>query len=73
MLIAHRGGSMEAPENTLQAFEHALKAGAQFLETDVRITKDDCMILCHDEDLQRICGDPRKVVEVDFRDLPTFK
>ena len=51
MVIAHRGGSQEAPENTIQAFDYALKAGAQFIETDVRITKDGCMIVCHDEDL----------------------
>jgi glycerophosphoryl diester phosphodiesterase len=43
------------------------------LETDVRITKDGRIIVCHDEDLQRLCGDPRKVVEVDFKDLPSFK
>ena len=31
------------------------------------------MIVCHDEDLQRLCGDSSKVIEVDFKDLPQFK
>ena len=43
------------------------------METDVRITKDGRMIVCHDEDLQRLCGDPRKVCEVNYADLPKFK
>jgi glycerophosphoryl diester phosphodiesterase len=73
MLIAHRGGSWEAPENTLQAFNYALMTGAQFLETDVRITKDGHIIVCHDEDFKRLCGDPRKVKEVNLNELPNFK
>ena len=47
--------------------------GAQFLETDVRITKDGHIIVCHDEDLKRLCGDPRKVKEVNLNELPSFK
>lgn len=39
----------------------------------MRITKDGHMILCHDEDLQRLCGDSRKVREVNLKDLPKFK
>ena len=50
MIIAHRGGSWEAPENTLKAFKKALQNGAQFLELDTRITKDGVVIVCHDAD-----------------------
>jgi len=50
-----------------------LKVGAQFLETDVRITKDGHIIVCHDSNLKRMCGDPRKVAETDLKDLPSFK
>ena len=42
------------------------------LEMDVRITKDGQIIVCHDEDLLRLCGDPRKVKDVNFKDLPKF-
>ena len=72
-LIAHRGGAAEAPENTLQAFVKAIeKAKCQILEMDVRITKDGQIIVCHDEDLLRMCGDTRKVKDVNFKDLPKF-
>ena len=72
-LIAHRGGSAEAPENTLQAFIKAINgATCQMLEMDVRITKDGQIIVCHDEDLLRLCGDKRKIRDVDFKDLPKF-
>lgn len=43
------------------------------LEMDVRITRDKQIVVCHDEDLQRLCGDSRKLCEVDFAQLPKFK
>lgn len=43
------------------------------LEMDVRITKDKQIVVCHDEDLWRLCGDRRKVAEVDFKNLPKFR
>ena len=73
ILVSHRGGGWEAPENTLQAFCYALFHGAQFLETDVRITKDGVIIVCHDENFSRLCGDPRKVIDVNHNELPKFK
>ena len=50
-LIAHRGGGWDAPENTLQSFRKAVTLGCHMLEMDVRITKDNQIIVCHDEDL----------------------
>ena len=47
--------------------------GVQMLETDVRVTKDGVVIVCHDADLNRLCGDTRKVCDVNFADLPKFK
>ena len=73
IIISHRGGSMEAPENTLQAFNQAIKAGTQFLDCDVSITKDGQLILCHDTNLQRLCGDPRNVKDIDYKDLPDLQ
>lgn len=51
----------------------ALIEGVQMLETDVRVTKDGVVIVCHDADLNRLCGDPRKVCDVNYADLPKFK
>lgn len=54
--IAHRGLSTQYPENTLLAFKKALEAGADGIETDLRLSLDEEVILFHDADLKRITG-----------------
>lgn len=71
--MAHRGGSWEQPENTLQAFNYALHNGAQFLEFDVRVTKDNVILVCHDDDFDRLCGVKKRVRDVNVSELPKFK
>ena len=48
LVIAHRGAHNLAPENTLTAFELAIKVGAEFIEFDVRKTKDNEIVINHD-------------------------
>lgn len=55
-LIAHRGLSGIAPENTLPAFEEAGKAGYFGAECDVYMTKDGKWVIMHDGDTKRMCG-----------------
>lgn len=52
-IIAHRGDSADAPENTLAALQNAVDAGAQAIEIDVRMTRDGDVVLMHDADLSR--------------------
>lgn len=52
-ISAHRGNVSSAPENTLAAFKNALKAGAHFIEVDVRTTKDGILMIMHDANLER--------------------
>jgi glycerophosphoryl diester phosphodiesterase len=52
-VIAHRGASGSAPENTLEAFELALRHGADAFELDVRLTGDGVPVLLHDPTLDR--------------------
>ncbi len=52
-VIAHRGGSGSAPENTMAAFEMALEAGADFLEMDVHASSDGHIVVMHDPALGR--------------------
>lgn len=52
-LIAHRGASHFAPENTLAAVREAKKLGASWVEFDVRLTKDNELICFHDDELNR--------------------
>jgi len=52
-IIAHRGASSYAPENTLPAFQKAIEQGADAIELDVRCTKDGIPIVCHDATINR--------------------
>ncbi len=55
-VIAHRGASAKAPENTFPAFELAVRAGTHGIETDIRATKDGVAVLLHDENVKRTTG-----------------
>ena len=52
-LIAHRGASGDAPENTLAAYKLALEMGADFVEPDLQMTKDGVLVCLHDTTLER--------------------
>ncbi|MFD1716810.1 glycerophosphodiester phosphodiesterase [Georgenia deserti] len=52
--LAHRGGSLEAPENSRAAVEHTRTLGLRYLETDVRATRDGVAVLLHDPTLDRV-------------------
>jgi len=70
LVIAHRGGALLAPENTAQAFRAAALAGADAIETDIRLTRDGALVCVHDPDLRRLCGgDPRAVADLDLATL----
>jgi glycerophosphoryl diester phosphodiesterase len=53
IIVAHRGNQKLEPENTLAAFRRAIDEGADALETDLRFTSDDQLILFHDHTLER--------------------
>lgn len=53
LVIAHRGASAYAPENTLPAFRLALDMNADFIEYDLQVTKDKQLVVLHDETLER--------------------
>lgn len=71
-IIAHRGSSMAAPENTLAAVEQAIEDGADYVEIDVRLTADDEVVLFHDRSLARLTGDPRRLNELTREELAGF-
>jgi glycerophosphoryl diester phosphodiesterase len=61
IVYAHRGASLERPENTLVSFELALALGADALETDVHLTADGGVVACHDPDGGRVAGVERAI------------
>jgi glycerophosphoryl diester phosphodiesterase len=68
-IVAHRGASADAPENTVEAFDLALEQGADVLEIDLQMTADRRLVALHDPTLERTHGDPRAVGELTVGDL----
>ena len=69
LVIAHRGSSAQAPENTLPAFQLAWEQGADAIEGDFQLTKDGHIICFHDKDTKRIAGQPLAVSEATLEEL----
>jgi len=68
-IIAHRGASGYAPENTLKAFELAVKMGARDFEFDIHRTKDGILVVHHDYDLKRTAAKEAKIAELAYEEL----
>lgn len=69
MVIAHRGFSGTAPENTLIAFKKALDLGVDMIELDVHLSKDAEVVVIHDETLNRTTNGKGKVAEYTLKEL----
>jgi glycerophosphoryl diester phosphodiesterase len=72
LVIAHRGASGHAPENTLAAFERAVELGAGFIETDLRLTRDLQFVAIHDEMLERTTNGRGSVQEHTLAEVRQF-
>jgi glycerophosphoryl diester phosphodiesterase len=68
-IIAHRGASFDAPENTLSAVKLAFEQGADACELDVHLTKDGKIVALHDADTRRTGGISRRVAGQTFDEL----
>ena len=53
LIVAHRGASAYEPENTIRSFDNAFQLGADFVELDVRLSKDGSLVVIHDEAVDR--------------------
>lgn len=68
-ITAHRGSSMEAPENTMDAIRLAVEQMADYVEIDVQLTKDGEIILLHDKSFKRTCGEGKSPWEMTLSEI----
>ncbi len=78
VIIAHRGASYDAPENTLAAFRLAWEQGADGIEADFHLSSDGRIVCIHDKDLERVAGVKEVVKNTPFdvlrsRDVGSWK
>ncbi|MEM2339697.1 MAG: glycerophosphodiester phosphodiesterase family protein [Nitrososphaerales archaeon] len=69
LIIAHRGASAYEPENTLRAIKRAMDLGADMVEIDVRATKDNHIIVMHDETVDRTTNGKGYVKDMTLKEL----
>lgn len=72
LIWAHRGASGCRPENTLPAFEEAVRENADGVELDVQLTSDGELVVCHDERIDRTSNGIGCVKDYTLRELKTF-
>ena len=71
-IIAHRGASLYAPENTLPAFQLAILQGADAIELDVKLSADGQVVVIHDQTIDRIIGEHGRVGELSLEVLKSL-
>ena len=69
LVIAHRGASGHAPENTLAAFRRAVALGATFIETDLQLSRDARFVAIHDDTVNRTTNGQGKVHDLSLAEL----
>jgi glycerophosphoryl diester phosphodiesterase len=73
-IIAHRGLSSQAPENTIKAFELAGKEQRFFgIECDIHETKDHAFVVIHDHNLKRMCDIDKNVKDLTLKEIKKYK
>lgn len=72
-IVAHRGASSTRPENTLAAFEEAVRLGASLVELDVRVSRDGVAVVMHDATVDRTTGGTGAVHELSAAELSALE
>ncbi len=71
--IAHRGFSSKYPENTMLAFKKGVEAGCEGIETDLHMTKDGIIVICHDETINRTTNGEGYIKDYTYEKLCKFE
>ncbi len=73
IVIAHRGDHVDVPENTIAAFENAIKHGVDYVEIDLRTTKDSMLVIMHDASVDRMTNGRGAVSDLTYREIKQLK
>lgn len=68
-ITAHRGDSLNYPENTILAFTSALDKNADWIELDIQLTKDKEVVVSHDANLKRVSGVDKNIYDLTYKEL----
>lgn len=71
-IIAHRGASSLAPQNTVAAFKKAVDIGADGIETDVHLTKDGKLVICHNYEIDETSDGKGKISDMTFDEIRQY-
>ena len=69
LVVAHRGAHKTVPENTLASLEKAIELGVDYVELDVRRTKDGVLVLLHDASVNRMTNGKGKIEDLTFDEI----
>lgn len=73
MVLSHRGGFINTPENSLSAIEHSTNIGVDIVEIDVQLTKDNVLVVMHDKTINRTTNGTGSVSDYTMDELRQFK
>lgn len=68
-IIGHRGGASIGPENTLACFKKGIEAGADMIELDIHLTKDNVIVICHDETINRTTNGEGRIEDLTLDEI----
>ncbi len=69
IVVAHRGGASLAPENTLSCFRKGIESGADMIELDIHLTKDNQIVVCHDQTIDRMTTGKGKIKDLTLAEI----
>ncbi|MFX1442569.1 MAG: glycerophosphodiester phosphodiesterase [Promethearchaeota archaeon] len=72
LIIGHRGANSIAPENTLKAFKKAIELKADFIEFDIRLSKDNETVIMHDDNTFRTTGHDGQITNMTVKELKSL-